>query len=159
MLSRVIELSLLEAQAAYAAGKDQQTWVALERALVIAQTGYINIFHQGPNLSKLLILAEKKGICRETIGRILAAGGTPTSNFSRIPAVHLAAGLGMVENLSQRELEVLNLMAQGSTNQAIADHLVISVGTVKSHINHILGKLGAHNRTEAVSLARKLRLV
>ena len=58
------------------------------------------------------------------------------------------------ERLSERELEVLRLMARGASNQTIADQLVITVGTVKSHINHILGKLEARNRTEAVARAR-----
>jgi DNA-binding CsgD family transcriptional regulator len=49
--------------------------------------------------------------------------------------------------LTTRELEVLRLMARGASNQLIAQQLVITVGTVKSHINHILGKLAAHNRT------------
>ena len=63
------------------------------------------------------------------------------------------------ETLSNRELEVLRLMARGASNQAIADQLVITVGTVKSHINHILGKLEAHNRTEAVARAREWGLL
>jgi LuxR family maltose regulon positive regulatory protein len=60
----------------------------------------------------------------------------------------------LVEQLSERELEVLRLIADGASNQAIAAALVISIGTVKSHINHILGKLAACNRTQAVSRAR-----
>ena len=63
------------------------------------------------------------------------------------------------EQLSERELEVLRLMARGASNQEIAEQLVITVGTVKSHINHILGKLEAHNRTEAVARARGLGLL
>lgn len=59
-----------------------------------------------------------------------------------------------IEQLSERELEVLRLIADGASNQAIAAALVISLGTVKSHINHILGKLAARNRTEAVAHAR-----
>jgi LuxR family maltose regulon positive regulatory protein len=63
------------------------------------------------------------------------------------------------ERLSERELEVLRLIAQGATNHEIAGQLVITVGTVKSHINHILGKLDSHNRTEAVARARGLGLL
>jgi LuxR family maltose regulon positive regulatory protein len=63
------------------------------------------------------------------------------------------------EQLSDRELEVLRLMARGATNQQIAGELVITVGTVKSHINHILGKLAARNRTEAVARARRIGLL
>jgi len=63
------------------------------------------------------------------------------------------------ESLSERELQVLRLMACGATNHAIAEQLVITVGTVKSHINHIFGKLDTHNRTEAVARARGLGLI
>jgi LuxR family maltose regulon positive regulatory protein len=62
----------------------------------------------------------------------------------------------MPELLSDREREVLALVAEGASNQTIAEELVISVGTVKSHVNHILGKLSAHSRTEAVARARAL---
>ena len=65
----------------------------------------------------------------------------------------------LVEVLSERELEVLRLIAGGASNQASAATLVISLGTVKSHINHILGKLAASNRTEAVARARELGLL
>ena len=68
-------------------------------------------------------------------------------------------GLESGEHLSQREREVLRLMAQGASNQAIAEQLVITVGAVKSHINHILMKLEASNRTEAVARARQLGLL
>src|SRR5581483_5113239 len=61
------------------------------------------------------------------------------------------AGAGDGANLTRRELEVLRLMAAGDTNGRIARRLVISEGTVKSHVKHILRKLGAANRAEAVS--------
>jgi LuxR family maltose regulon positive regulatory protein len=65
----------------------------------------------------------------------------------------------MVEPLSERELEVLRLVADGLTNQAIADELFIAVSTVKSHTNSIYGKLGVRNRTQAVAEARALGLL
>jgi LuxR family maltose regulon positive regulatory protein len=74
------------------------------------------------------------------------------------PSVFLVAS-EPVETLSERELEVLQLIAGGASNQTIATALVISLGTVKSHINHILGKLAASNRTEAVARARNLGLL
>lgn len=78
----------------------------------------------------------------------------------RLPALsQRAASPMLVEMLSERELEVLRLIAAGASNQALAQTLVISLGTVKSHINHILGKLAATNRTEAVARARSLGLL
>ena len=56
-------------------------------------------------------------------------------------------------------LEVLGMLAAGKPNQAIADQLVVTLDTVKKHVSHLLGKLGAANRTEAVIRARELGLI
>jgi LuxR family maltose regulon positive regulatory protein len=66
---------------------------------------------------------------------------------------------GLVEQLTSRELEVIRMLAAGRPNQAIASELVVTVDTVKKHVSHILGKLGAVNRTEAVARARELGLI
>jgi len=66
---------------------------------------------------------------------------------------------GLVEPLSAREMQVLGLLAAGSPNQRIAEDLVVTVDTVKKHVTHVLGKLGAVNRTEAVARARQLGLI
>ncbi|HSK98966.1 MAG TPA: response regulator transcription factor [Rubrobacteraceae bacterium] len=63
------------------------------------------------------------------------------------------------EPLSERELEVLNLLASGRTNSEVARDLFVSVGTVKSHTGNIYRKLGARNRAEAVARARENRLL
>jgi ATP/maltotriose-dependent transcriptional regulator MalT len=65
----------------------------------------------------------------------------------------------LVEPLSERELEVLRLMATGLSNHEIADKLIIGKGTVKSHVHSILGKLDARDRTQAVLKAQELKLV
>ena len=73
---------------------------------------------------------------------------------------HLVLPLnGLLDPLTARELEILRLVAGGASNQAIADHLVIGLGTVKGHLNHIFSKLAVHNRTEAVARARQLGLL
>jgi len=66
---------------------------------------------------------------------------------------------GIVEPLTSRELEVLEMLAAGRSNQAIAGHLVVTLDTVKKHVTHLLDKLGAANRTEAVTRARQLGLI
>jgi ATP/maltotriose-dependent transcriptional regulator MalT len=66
---------------------------------------------------------------------------------------------GIVEPLTGRELEVLAMLAAGRSNQAIAGELVVTLDTVKKHVSHVLSKLGAANRTEAVSRARELGLI
>lgn len=70
-----------------------------------------------------------------------------------------AADLLLLEPLTERELEVLMLVAEGLPNKKIAQRLVISVGTVKGHLNHLLSKLNAQNRTEAVAHAQRLGLI
>jgi LuxR family transcriptional regulator, maltose regulon positive regulatory protein len=65
----------------------------------------------------------------------------------------------MVEPLTARELEVLRLLAAGTPNRAIAEQLVVTLDTVKSHVTHIFDKLGVTNRTQAVSRARELGLL
>ena len=65
----------------------------------------------------------------------------------------------MIEQLTSRELEVLEMLAAGRSNQAIASQLVVTLDTVKKHVSHLLGKLGAANRTEAVARARQLGLI
>ena len=134
----------------------------MERALALAQPeGYVRSFDQGIALTRLLKEAAARGLFHDYIDHLLACfdheagplGGVDQSGVAG-PTV-LESG----ERLSERELEVLRLMARGASNQAIADQLVITVGTVKSHINHILGKLEAHNRTEAVARAREQGLI
>jgi len=61
--------------------------------------------------------------------------------------------------LSERELEVLNLLASGRTNAEVAGDLFVSVGTIKSHTGNIYRKLGASNRAEALARARELELL
>jgi len=162
LTNRVIELSLLEAQARQVEGDNKRAWSALDRALSAAEPeGYIRIFDQGPALNQLLAEAAQRDIHRDFIERILAvirmashtslsgAGDEATRRYS----------LDSSEQLSERELEIVRLMAGGATNQEIAEQLVITVGTVKSHINHILRKLDARNRTEAVARVRGLGLL
>lgn len=69
-------------------------------------------------------------------------------------AMHLAD-----ETLTPREIEVLNLISNGNRNQDIAEQLFISEQTVKAHVNHILGKLGASDRTEAVSIGLRRGII
>ena len=157
---RVIELSLLSAQAALAEGDEQRAFAALERALALAQPeGSVRVFDQGPALTHLLSAAAERGLFRTYIERVLAALGGGSEGAAVISRAAPGDVSGLIEALSERELEVLGLMAQGASNQAIAKQLVITVGTVKSHVNHILRKLDAHNRTEAVARARQAGLL
>ena len=65
----------------------------------------------------------------------------------------------LVEPLSDRELEILGVLATGASNREIANQLYITEGTVKNHITNILGKLGVRDRTQAALKAKELGLI
>jgi Response regulator containing a CheY-like receiver domain and an HTH DNA-binding domain len=91
--------------------------------------------------------------------KLLRHVGQVQRNDSLATQSTLPVGLPPVEELTERELEVLHLLAQGMPNKEIAAHLVISERTAKFHVSSIMGKLGATNRTEAVALAAQRGLV
>jgi LuxR family maltose regulon positive regulatory protein len=76
---------------------------------------------------------------------------------SDVPKRAYIAGTG--ETLTAREMDVLRLMMEGARNQTIADTLVVSIPTVKTHVSRILAKLGVQSRTEAVTRARDVNLL
>lgn len=178
----VIELLALQALGLHQSGKVTPALYSLERALVLARPeGYVRTFaDHGESMSRLLRQVAPRAVPPEYVARLLAAigspgrsspeqvlpprsdagsvGGRPPRQAARGDRAS-AMGTGKVEPLTAREVEVLWLLAGGAPNQAIADRLRVSVGTAKAHISHILGKLGAHNRTEAVARARQLGLL
>ena len=82
------------------------------------------------------------------------------AEFSRVSSLVTAASSEVLaEPLSEREIEVLRLVTAGMSNREIAQKLIISAGTAKTHIHNLCGKLGVHNRTEAAMRARQLGLV
>ena len=88
--------------------------------------------------------------------KLLAASEREVRGPARGPA---PPAEGSLEPLSEREREVLQLVAAGKTNRQVATELFVSVGTVKTHVNNIYRKLGAHSRTQAVAKARELALL
>ena len=75
------------------------------------------------------------------------------------PHARVRANRALVEPLSNRELEILRLVATGASNKEIAATLVIAEGTVKNHVTNILGKLGVRDRTQAALKVKELGLV
>jgi LuxR family maltose regulon positive regulatory protein len=152
-LRRVVEI--LSLQALIFQG-EQEMDLALEvlgKAFALAQSeGYTRIFlDEGEPMLKLVYQAKSHRI----------GGGYPAvllSGLSKASGPEPASANFLIEPLTARELEVLQLIDAGFTNQDIADQLVISVFTVKRHISNIYTKMGASNRTQAISLGRELRL-
>ncbi|HEX2981208.1 MAG TPA: LuxR C-terminal-related transcriptional regulator, partial [Anaerolineaceae bacterium] len=135
---------------------------ALEEALGLAMPeGYLRTFVEaGERLRETLNawvqhrLKRSDDPLRAYAQQILLAFGT-----SPEPSLEDHAAQNLPEPLSQREREVLQFVAEGLTNQQIADRLVISIRTVKKHIENILGKLAVKNRIQAVARGRELGLL
>lgn len=105
----------------------------------------------GVPLLPLIQEVARQGVAPEYAGKIMQA----IDQNSGISIVNDS----LVEPLSDREMEVLNLVAAGMTNRQIADHMIVSVGTVKTHVHHIYGKLEVLNRAQAIRRARELHLL
>ncbi len=152
-----IDAILLQALALAAAGEDATA--ALTRALNLAASERIvaPFVAAGEPLRQLLTTLSAQRHLSPFGEHLLSllADETPLP-VSPPPALPID---NLPEPLSQREIEVLRLMAEGRTNQEIADDLVIAVSTVKSHINNIFSKLGVATRTQAVARGRRLGLI
>jgi len=153
----VLETLMLQAMALSAQGHTEQALIKLEQALAIGEPeNYVRIFvDEGPPMSHLLYEAATRGIAPDYVRRLLAAFPAAEPGQADLSKTQ-APQSELVEPLSERELEVLQLIAEGLTNQEIAARLFLSLHTVKVHNRNIYGKLGAHNRTQAVAKARAL---
>jgi LuxR family maltose regulon positive regulatory protein len=147
-----MEIQVLRALALQALDRKAEAVTILGQALArAAPEGYVRLFaDEGEPLVPLLREAAARGITPEYVGRLLDAIEEPA----------LAAGTSrLVEPPSERELEVLRLIAAGLSNQEIADELVVALSTVKWHINNLYGKLGVSSRTQAVARAHEWHLL
>jgi LuxR family transcriptional regulator, maltose regulon positive regulatory protein len=167
----LIEIQALQAVARHAAGDQAGALGTLAEALTLgAPEGYLRVFvDEGSPMAALLhqLLAGRR---RE---RPAAAGAVPRPYLARLVDAFGQAGLpiyppvrrggvvvaGLVEPLTAREVEVLQLLATGAPNRAIAQQLVVTQETVKKHLSHLFDKLGVANRTQAVARARQLGLL
>jgi LuxR family maltose regulon positive regulatory protein len=157
-LNSVLEILILRALAFDARGNRTEALATLERALLLAEPeGYIRLFiDEGKPMVALLHQALARGLAPSYAATLLIASGEQEepSHSHQVPRVG-----PLVEPLSERELDVLRLLVSGLSNSAIAQELVVSLGTVKRHVYNIYGKLGVHTRTQAVARAQTLNLL
>ena len=169
----IIKLLALESRAFYALGDTAQALNALERALTLAEPqGNVRYFiEEGEPMGELLRHAVAQGIMPDYAGRLLEAldqerstsqvsGSTvATQHATNLKPETVEPATHLIEPLSERELEVLQLVAEGLSNREIAQRLFLSLPTVKWHTSNIYGKLGVSNRTQAVAKARTLGIL
>lgn len=161
LLERADRLSLVGVQvrgqvllalAHQATGDAAKALDALRKAVIAGRgEGYVHGFRVG-GAPVALLLAQVRGTAPEYVDRLLGA-------FGSLAVKAAPAAQPLVEPLSEREIELLGLLAAGLPNQAIAEKLYIAPGTVKRHVHNILGKLEASDRVEAVAKARALGLI
>jgi LuxR family maltose regulon positive regulatory protein len=154
-----LKVMILQAVAYNAHGEKDLAMQALGDALTLAEPGgFIRLFvDEGSPMAQLLSEAAAQGRIPDYVGKLLAAFEAETQKqadkSSRLPAQLL------IEPLSQRELEVLRLIAQGLSNHEISERLFLALDTVKGHNRRIYDKLQVQRRTEAVARARELGLL
>jgi len=143
-------ISIRIVQAA-AADSGEEGLEFLSSALELGRKGrFVRSFAEaGSDVVALLRSAARKGIFTDYTNQILSA----------LDGKRVFKGADLPEPLSERELEVMELICSGMSNREIAEKLVISTGTAKTHVHNICGKLGVRNRTEAAIKAKELELV
>jgi LuxR family maltose regulon positive regulatory protein len=143
----MVAIRALQAQVA---GTEEGALRILAEGLKLSRPeGFVRSYvDAGIGLMPLLQEAARRGIAPDYVGRILRAYGHGKKTM--VP---------LIESLSERELEVLRLITAGLSNREIAEKLIISLGTAKTHVHNVCGKLGVRKRTEAATRAKELGLV
>ncbi|MBE0669937.1 MAG: winged helix-turn-helix transcriptional regulator [Anaerolineales bacterium] len=145
-----MELHIVHALMEQEAGKSSVAFKTLERALEIGKTnGYVRVFLDEGDGMKSLLAQIQKSRKDDFVADLLSAFGK---------SVHIDQS-SLIEPLTEREIDVLKLIAEGLSNPEIAEKLFLSVGTVKTHVKHIYGKLNVDDRVKAASKARELKLL
>ena len=159
-----LQAAALQSAALQAKGEKERAMQALAEALRLAEPGgFIRLFvDEGPRMAQLLAEAAQQGVMPDYTGKLLAAFEAErrkSEDQSHLAASGALAAQSLIEPLSQRELEVLRLIAQGLSNHEISERLYLALDTVKGHNRKIYGKLQVQSRTEAVERALELGLL
>lgn len=161
----VIRILVLQALAQKVQGNTSLALTRLERALILAESeGYVRVFvDEGLPMAELLHEAATQDIMPDYVSKLLVVFGVEKQLCSDQTKVsHQSSppnAISIIEPLSERELEILALIAAGKKNQEIADQLIISINTVRYHTKNLYGKLGVNKRTQAVARAHELNLI
>jgi LuxR family maltose regulon positive regulatory protein len=155
----VIEILLLQALAYHAQGDLPAALLHLQHALMLAEPeGYVRMFlDEGSSMMQLIREAAAHEIMPGYTDKLLAAFEAEKRKSEDKPDLPPAQPL--IEQLSQRELKILQLIAQGLSNREIGERLFLALDTVKGHNRKIFDKLQVQSRTEAVARARELGLL
>ncbi|MCA9927261.1 MAG: hypothetical protein KC419_02240 [Anaerolineales bacterium] len=158
--SKLIEIEVLLALAFWAKGAQPAALQTLETAIAhAAPEGFVRVFlDEGAAMVDLLRAGQAAGIAPAYVRRLLTAV-SPQPATPSPTSVAGAGQLNWLEPLSERELDVLQHLAWGLSNQEIADRLYLSLNTVKVHTRNIYSKLDVHNRTQAAARAKELGLL
>ena len=149
----VVEISVVQALALQRRGDGAAATACLRHALTLAQgEGYVRTFvDEGPAMTSLLKAVARQGAASGYARQLLAAASRT--------APSTPAPQGLIDPLSERELEVLRLLATDLSGPDIARELVVSLSTVRSHTKNIYAKLGVNNRRAAVRQGAELHLL
>ncbi|MBI1878183.1 MAG: hypothetical protein HYR94_08155 [Chloroflexi bacterium] len=185
-MGRVIEALALHALAFHAQGQKQPAISSLEQALALAEPeGYVRLFLDvGEPMIELLsevrsqksVASSQRSVPKGGYVLVSSQKSVPRGGYALVSQAYIANLLTayeqtkalhpsvlipqpLIEPLSERELELVALIATGMSNSEIAEKLVVTVGTVKWHLNNIYGKLDVRSRTQAVAKARELGLL
>jgi LuxR family maltose regulon positive regulatory protein len=160
-----LKVMVLQAVAHRAHGEKDKAAQLLGEALALAEPGgFIRIFvDEGAPMAQLLSEAAAHGIMRDYVVKLLTAFQDTKDDEGPLRATELSSSVirpsSLVEPLSQRELKILHLIAQGLSNHEISERLFLALSTVKGHNRNIFDKLQVKSRTEAVARARELGLL
>jgi LuxR family maltose regulon positive regulatory protein len=154
-----LKVMILQAIALHADSEEEQAVEQLEEALVLAESGgFIRSFvDEGAQMAELLSKVAEQGVMPNYVNRLLAVFEVEEQKSGK--KFFQPQPQFLIEPLSQRELEVLRLIAQGFSNHEIGERLFLALNTVKGHNRKIFSKLQVQRRTEAVARARELDLL
>jgi LuxR family maltose regulon positive regulatory protein len=154
-----LKIMILQALVLQAHGEKDEALRLLGDALALAeQGGFIRIFvDEGLPMAQLLSEAVARGIMSDYCGKLLAVFEAEGEKIEHEPDPSPAQSL--IDPLTNREIEILTLIAAGLKNKEIAEQLVISLNTVLYHIKNIYSKLGVNKRTLAIAKAKELNLI